>query len=66
MLNVANINYQSRVLIIENTKGFLCGVLIEKAIAYGLRVDFTPDIVNLEEKQGPLRTVGAIKPNVQI
>lgn len=66
MLNIANINYQSRVLIVENTKGFLCGVLIEKAIAYGLRVDFTSDIVNLADKQDLPRTVGMIRPNVQI
>ena len=66
MLNVANINYQSRVLVVENTKGFLCGVLIEKAIAYGLRIDFTSDIVNLQDKEGLPRTVGMIRPNVQI
>ena len=66
MINIANINYQSRVLIVENTKGFLCGALIEKAIAYGLRVDFSQDIANLEEKTELPRTVGTIKPNVQI
>ena len=40
--------------------------MIEKAIAYGLRVDFTSEIADLPAKEGPLNTVGAIKPNVQI
>ena len=45
MLNLANINYQSRVLVVENTKGFLCGAIMEKAVGYCLRVDFSSDIV---------------------
>ena len=39
---------------------------MEKAIAYGLRVDFTQDIVSLKEKTEFPRTVGMIRPNVQI
>ena len=53
-------------MVVENTKGFICGVLIEKAIAYALRIDFTPDIVNLCEKNDLPKTIGSIRPNVQI
>ena len=66
MLNVANINYQSRVLVVENTKGFLCGAVMEKAVGYCLRVDFSQDIVKFDQNNGTLSTVGMIKPNVQI
>ena len=40
LLTMANINSQSRVLIVENTRGFIPGVLMEKQIKYGLRVEF--------------------------
>ena len=40
LLNVANVSFQSRVLLVENTKGFLSGALAERAVAYALRVEF--------------------------
>ena len=66
MLNIANINYQSRVLVVENTKGFLCGAVMEKAVGYCLRVDFNADIVKFDQSKGPISTVGQIRPNIQI
>ncbi len=40
ILNQANINAFSKVLLVENTRGFLTGALIERCVPYVLRVDF--------------------------
>ena len=40
LLQMANISSESKVLIVENTKGFIPGVLMERQIKYGLRVEF--------------------------
>jgi tRNA (adenine-N(1)-)-methyltransferase non-catalytic subunit len=40
MLQMANISSESKVLMVENTRGFIPGVMIEKQIKYGLRVEF--------------------------
>lgn len=40
ILNMANINCNSRVLLVENTRGFLTGALVEKRVASILKVEF--------------------------
>ena len=40
MLQMANISSESKVLIVENTRGFISGVMMEKEVKYGLRVEF--------------------------
>ena len=40
LLNLANISYSSRVLLVENTSGFLTGCLLEKQVHSILRVEF--------------------------
>ena len=45
-MQMANISFQSRVLLVENTKGFLSGALIEKVVAYALRVEFSHELAN--------------------
>jgi tRNA (adenine-N(1)-)-methyltransferase non-catalytic subunit len=40
LLTMANISSQSRVLLVDNTRGFLAGALMEKEVAYALRVEF--------------------------
>ena len=47
LLNMSNLSFQSRVLLVENTKGFLQGALIERAVAYALRVEFYENLVTL-------------------
>jgi len=39
IINMANINPMSRVLILENTKGLVTGAVIERCVAYALKVD---------------------------
>jgi len=64
LLNYANINAFSRVLVVENTRGFLTGALLERCVPYILRVDIS-DNIN-DESTGPLKTHGTVKPNNQI
>lgn len=45
ILNHANINYDSRVLIVDNTKGLLLGALVEKKIRSGLKVEFNVKMI---------------------
>ena len=40
MLQMANISAESKVLIVENTRGFIPAVMMEKQVKYGLRVEF--------------------------
>jgi hypothetical protein len=40
LLNMANVCVESRVLIVENTRGLISGALLERGIEYGLRVEF--------------------------
>ena len=40
ILQMANISSESKVLIVENTRGFIPGVMMEKEVKYGLRVEF--------------------------
>ena len=47
LLNLANLSFQSRVLLVENTKGFLSGCLIERCVAYALRVEFSENLVEM-------------------
>jgi hypothetical protein len=37
---MANVSSESKVLVVENTRGFIPGVLMEKYVKYGLRVEF--------------------------
>ena len=37
---MANLSFTSRVLLVENTKGLLSGALLERCVAYALRVEF--------------------------
>jgi len=41
MLNLANVNSESRVLLIENTKGLLPGAVIERQPHSIMRVEFS-------------------------
>ena len=43
MLQMANISTQSRVLLVENTRGFMTGAVCEREVAYTLRVNFAQD-----------------------
>lgn len=37
---MANLNSQSKVIIVDNTRGFIPAVMMEKQVQYGLRVEF--------------------------
>jgi hypothetical protein len=41
LLNYANINYDSRVLLCDKTKGLITGALIEKDVREIMHVEFT-------------------------
>jgi len=43
ILNMANLNFESRVLLVENTRGLLAGAVIERGINYCLMVEFNQD-----------------------
>ena len=40
ILNMSNVNSQSRVLLVEHTRGFMAGAVAEREPAYTLRVEF--------------------------
>lgn len=40
LLNLANLSAESRVLMVENTRGLLAGAVMERKINYCLRVEF--------------------------
>lgn len=40
ILNLSNVNSQSRVLLVEHTRGFMAGAVAEREPAYMLRVEF--------------------------
>lgn len=52
LLNMANLSFQSNVLLVENTKGFLQGALVERAVAYALRVEFYENLAQLGDVSG--------------
>jgi hypothetical protein len=41
LLNYANINYNSRVLLCDKTKGLITGALVEKDVREIMHVEFT-------------------------
>ena len=41
LLNMANVSFESNVLLVDNTRGLLAGALIEKCASYILRVEFS-------------------------
>lgn len=41
MLNMANINYESRVLLCDKTKGLITGALVEREVSEVLHVEFS-------------------------
>ena len=40
LLHYANVSAESRVMLVENTRGFLAGTLMERKAEYILRVEF--------------------------
>lgn len=40
VLNYANLSYESRVLLVENTRGMMAGAVAERGINYCMRVEF--------------------------
>jgi hypothetical protein len=40
MMNNSNVNFDSKVLLIDSTRGLLAGVLYEKKVKYCLQVEF--------------------------
>mmetsp|Transcript_13681 Transcript_13681/g.21449 ORF Transcript_13681/g.21449 Transcript_13681/m.21449 type:complete len:138 (-) Transcript_13681:334-747(-) len=45
LINMANISALSRVLLVDNTRGFLAGVLMEKQVEHGIRLEFNTKAV---------------------
>ena len=43
MLNNCNVNSDSKVLLVENTKGLMTGAIVERQPNYVLRVEFSSD-----------------------
>jgi Gcd10p family len=41
LLNMANVNYESRVLLLDKTKGLVAGALIEKDVREIMHVEFS-------------------------
>ena len=68
VLNLANISFESHVLLVENTKGLIQGALAERCVAYALRVEFhdtiaqhgDPNVCQLQN------TVGGLFPKTPI
>lgn len=68
LINMANVSFQSRVLLVENTKGLVQGALIERCVAYALRVEFMENLVELDEP-GTCQlqhTIGTLHPKTPI
>ena len=40
LLNMANVSAMSRVMLIDGTKGLIAGALLERSVAYVLKVEF--------------------------
>jgi tRNA (adenine-N(1)-)-methyltransferase non-catalytic subunit len=72
MMQMANISSESKVLMVENTRGFLPGVMIEKQIKYGLRVEFctrslkhvTDILVEMDHPASSHSKIGCINSNL--
>ena len=43
LMNYSNVNSESNVLIVENTRGLISGAVAEREPIYGLRVEFGSD-----------------------
>lgn len=67
LLNLANLSFTSKVLLVENTKGFLAGALIERCVAYALRVEFHENMIDFgTPSSSGHNTVGALHPKLQV
>ena len=44
VLNYANVSFESRVLLVENTRGMMAGAVAERGINYCMRVEFNQDL----------------------
>jgi len=67
LLNMANLSFTSRVLLIENTKGFLSGALLERCVAYVLRVEFHEKLADFGTLSASgHNTMGGLQPKMQI
>ena len=43
ILNIANLNYESRVLLVDNTRGLVAGAVLERGVSYCQNVEFNLD-----------------------
>lgn len=50
MMNLCNVNADSRVLLIENTKGLMTGALLEREPKYILRVEFGTEAIKINNE----------------
>ena len=40
IMNMANVNFESKVLLVDSTRGLLSGVLVEKQVKYSMKIEF--------------------------
>lgn len=66
ILHLANISFQSRVLLVENTRGFMSGALAERSVNTILRVEFFPEMARQVPTGVQDSTVRSLVPNVSI
>ena len=72
LMQMANISSESKVLMVENTRGFIPGVMIEKQIKYGLKVEFctrslkhvTDILVEMDHPSESHSRIGCINSNL--
>jgi len=50
ILNMSNINAESRVLLVEHTRGMLTGAIIEKEPKYVMRVEFGHESIKINSE----------------
>lgn len=72
LMQMANISSESKVLMVENTRGFIPGVMIEKQVKYGLKVEFctrslkhvTDILVEMDHPSESHSRIGCINSNL--
>ena len=74
LMNYSNINAESNVLIVENTKGLISAAVAEREVQYGLRVEFCQDSLKFNNEimrqtfphLGCVGKIGAVNSNLLI
>ena len=56
LINLANVSFESRVLLVENTKGLIQSALVERCVANALRVEFYDNLIQMGDPAATCQT----------